>query len=81
MVIKSLTITEHAYEALKTLKMGHESFSDVILRLSTEKVGSAAKFFGAVSSFEGKKLQQQVKSRRMSLEKEFLQRAKKYKLS
>jgi len=48
MAIKSLTITEHAYNALKAVKCGDESFSDVIIRLSKEKVGAAAKFVGAL---------------------------------
>ena len=48
MTIKSLTITEGAYEALKTLKHGDESFSDVILRISKEKIGLAARYLGVL---------------------------------
>ena len=33
MVIKSLTITEKAYESLKRLKSGNESFSEIILKV------------------------------------------------
>src|SRR3990167_2935100 len=47
MVIKSLTITEDAYNRLKAMKMGNESFSEAIVRISNNKVGAAAKFFGA----------------------------------
>jgi predicted CopG family antitoxin len=48
MVIKSLTITENAYDALKKMKHGDESFSEVILRIASEKKGASAKFFGAL---------------------------------
>ena len=76
MTIKSLTITENAYEALKTLKYGDESFSDVILRLSHEKVGSAAKFFGALAGKDGDEFQQRVATGRARIEKEFIHRTK-----
>ena len=46
MTIKSLSITEDAYEALKAMKLGEESFSETILRLSSERVGGAARFLG-----------------------------------
>ena len=34
MPTKTITILEEAYEALKNLKLQHESFSDTILRVS-----------------------------------------------
>lgn len=34
MASKNITITEDAYEALRSLKQEHESFSDVIRRLT-----------------------------------------------
>lgn len=37
MAHKTLTISEEAYEALHNLKNPHESFTDVILRLSKQK--------------------------------------------
>ena len=78
MVIKSLTITEGAYEALKTLKHGDESFSDIILRLSSDKIGYAAKFFGALktSDEEVRKWKNRIKERHIEIEKEFSKRAK-----
>ncbi|MBI2147513.1 antitoxin VapB family protein [Candidatus Woesearchaeota archaeon] len=46
MSIKSLTITEDAYDALKALKHNDESFSEVILRISKEKRDHIEKYFG-----------------------------------
>ena len=36
MVVKTITITEKAYEAIKRLKMGDESFSELFMRLSAK---------------------------------------------
>ena len=52
MTIKSLTITEEAYEALKRLKFTNESFSEVILRISKEKIGLVTKYLGALKMSE-----------------------------
>lgn len=78
MVIKSLTITEDAYDALKTLKHGDESFSDVILRTASEKVGAAAKYFGALKmpEEESKAWLGNIKESRKSLNKNFEERRK-----
>lgn len=37
MVVKTITITEEAYRSLRARKMGEESFSDVILRLTKRR--------------------------------------------
>jgi len=79
MTIKSLTITENAYDALQRLKHGDESFSEVILRVSKEKIGQAAKFFGALK-MKPKEIvgwQERMKKNRILLEKEFTMREKK----
>lgn len=77
MTIKSLTITEKAYDALKVLKHGDESFSDAILRLSKEKVGLAIKYFGCLkmAKSELEEWKSSVKRRRAAIEKEFTTRA------
>lgn len=36
MVVKTITITEDAYHAIKRLKMEHESFSDLFKRLGSK---------------------------------------------
>jgi len=80
MTIKSLTITEMAYDALKRLKHGDESFSDVIVRVSSERVGAAARYCGALkqSSEDLQKWKSAVKSRRAELDKELVARAKRF---
>ena len=45
MVVKTITITEHAYEMLKRLKNKDESFSDVITRVAKNR-SELGKFFG-----------------------------------
>ena len=79
MVIKSLTITEDAYDALKRLKYGKESFSDVIIRMSKEKVGLSAKFFGSIKMTEKevKEWKENIKKRREDINREFEDRSKK----
>jgi len=79
MAIKSLTVTENAYQALKVMKHGDESFSEVILRLSQEKIGQAARFFGALKLTPAEKaeLQKRIARQRIDLEQEFSTRAKK----
>jgi len=80
MVIKSLTITEDAYEALKSMKYGDESFSDVILRLSKEKVGAAAKFFGMWKDKPefADELARNIKEHRARFDKESAERQKRF---
>jgi len=54
MVIKSLTITEEAYDSLKRLKYGDESFSEVIIRVAKEKKPNLEKYFGILKQSETK---------------------------
>lgn len=77
MTIKSLTITEEAYNAIKSLKHGDESFSGVLVRIAKEKKGRAANFFGALEggSSQAKKWKEQIKLRRFEIEKEFKKRS------
>lgn len=79
MAVKSLTVTEDAYDALKRLKHGDESFSETILRVSHEKIGQATKYFGALGLQEGMRLEKTVKKRRIGWEKEFGERREKIK--
>lgn len=37
-MVKTLTVTEDAYDSLKRLKMGDESFSQVIKRIAGQKM-------------------------------------------
>lgn len=74
MVIKSLTITEEAYDALKVLKHGDESFSEAILRISKEKTGTTAKFCGALRG-QTEDIRRSIKESRAKTEKELTERA------
>jgi len=77
MTIKSLTVTEEAYDALKRLKHGDESFSEVIVRVAHNRIGAAAKFCGILSRTDAAKLRANIKKCRVELEREFAQRAEK----
>lgn len=52
MATKSLTITEEAYERLKSQKKSDESFTETILRLTGDQQ-DVMKGFGAMKDVEG----------------------------
>ena len=58
MVVKTITVTEDAYNALKSLKEEHESFSKTILRVSRRKPLNA--FFGILGKEGGAELRKNV---------------------
>ena len=58
MVVKTITVTEDAYKALKSLKESGESFSKAILRIAKRKPLST--FFGALSKKSGARLEKAV---------------------
>jgi len=58
MVIKTITITEEAYVALKSLKAPRESFSKTILRVSRRK--PISNFFGVLSKESGKRFEKTI---------------------
>jgi len=51
MAVKTITVTEKAYRRLKARKMGDESFSDVILRLTRRR--PLSEFVGVLSPETG----------------------------
>lgn len=81
MVIKSLTITEDAYETLKKLKFKDESFSEVILRISKGKSNVIEKYFGILkmSEKEVNEWQKRIKEGRKEFDKHFKERQEKFK--
>jgi len=47
MAVKTLTITEQAYNRIKSMKEGDESFSELFLRITSGNINVAKRFFGA----------------------------------
>ncbi len=62
MAVKTITIREDAYEALKAMKAPSESFSGTILRIAKRKPLSS--FFGALSKESGESLEKAIIERR-----------------
>lgn len=81
MTIKSLTITEDAYDALKAIKHGDESFSNVILRISKEKRDHIEKYFGILKDSPGSAEEwvEDIKKKRKEADKESEEHQKKLK--
>ena len=61
MATKTISITEEAYERLRTLKTGKESFTDVINRVTGKR--SILEFAGILTEEEGNKLENYIKER------------------
>ncbi|MBI4170280.1 MAG: antitoxin VapB family protein [Candidatus Aenigmarchaeota archaeon] len=62
MATKTITVTESAYEALKSLKEKNESFSETILRVAKRKPLSA--FYGAWSKETADKVEKHIRETR-----------------
>ena len=58
MTVKTITIKENAYEALKSLKLPRESFSETLLRIAKRK--SLRTFFGVLSRNTGDLLEKKI---------------------
>ncbi len=58
MVVKTITVTESAYEALKSLKSINESFSETILRVAKRR--PLSDFFGILSKESGDALEKNI---------------------
>ena len=62
MVVKTITVTEEAYNVLKSIKTSGESFTEAILR--THKKNSLREFIGILSAQQGKALEHAIKEGR-----------------
>ena len=51
-MVKTITIMDDAYEALKRLKKKDESFSDIIIRVGKEKKMNLKEWFGVLKGDE-----------------------------
>lgn len=63
MAVKTITVTEDAYESVKRLKEGEESFSDLFLRIA-KKPTTVKEFIGAFNHTpeEAKEFRERVKT-------------------
>lgn len=64
MATKTISIKEEAYNRLKTIKEKKESFSDVILRITSLKKPKISDFYGIFSKKEGNELINNIKKAR-----------------
>ena len=58
MATKTISITEDAYERLKSRKKGNESFSDVINKITAQR--SLLELAGRLSSDEARAVEEQI---------------------
>ncbi len=70
MVSKTITVTEEAYHMLNSLKNKYESFSDVLLRLGTEK-SVADKYFGILAKGNVMEARENLKKVRAEISEDF----------
>ena len=58
MVVKTITVTKEAYEALRSLKSKSESFSETILKIAKRK--PLDNFYGILNKEKGDKLEKAI---------------------
>ncbi len=81
MTIKSLTITEEAYNALKRQKYTNESFSKTVIRLTKNKPLNVSKYLGSlkISEKEADDWKKEIRKRRSEISAEFSKKEQKFK--
>ncbi len=62
MAVKTITVTEKAYETLKAKKVSGESFSEAIMRIAGRR--SLMEFAGALSKESADRLENSIKETR-----------------
>lgn len=79
MVVKTITVTEEAYNALRRMKKEDQSFSEIIIEVSKEKSNSLDKFFGILkdSSAELDLMRKKVEEGRKRADKDTREKIKK----
>lgn len=71
MAFKTITLSEEAYKRLKERKKGNESFSDVIIRLTSNS--SLRDFVGIVDDTLLDELEKNIEKMRTNRSKQFLE--------
>ncbi len=79
-MVKTITVTEDAYDSFKRMKHGDESFSDVMLRVSKENIGIASKYLGIwkIGEKEAGDIIKNIKKRRMEITEEAKKRQERF---
>jgi len=78
MVVKTITITETAYNALKRLKKADQSFSEIIIEVAEEKKGDISGFLGILKGSKAMDdLRKNLKKYRMEADIQARQREEK----
>ena len=75
MATKNISITEEAYMRLASLRREHESFSEIINRLTNKR--RLLDFAGVLSEESAEKIEGHIMKRRAELDKERAHRRKK----
>ncbi len=73
MAVKTITITKDAYDVLRKMKHGNESFSDVVRRLSSDKK-SVKEFLGILKDTDAEAFHARVRGIRKNVSKSFERR-------
>ena len=68
-MVKTITVTDDAYEMLKKMKSGDESFSEVIRRVA-KPTFNIMDYFGILSKEDGDKVSEEIKKRRERISKD-----------
>lgn len=73
MTVKTITVTEEAYDALKRVKAESESFSKVIIRVTKGK-NNLDKFVGILSEKDAERIKRNIKEFRRRFDKDYEER-------
>ena len=74
-MVKTITITNEAYELLKKMKGTDDSFSKAIIKFTSERKIDLNRFLGILSEKEVEKSRKRIKNTRKMLSKDFGKRA------
>jgi len=74
-MVKTITVTDNAYESLKRMKIRDDSFSDVINRISEEKK-TIKDFFGILGKESYEEMKEKTREIRKKLDKDSKERMK-----
>lgn len=72
-MVKTITVTDEAYEMLKKMKSGDESFSEVIKRVAKPTL-NIRDYFGILSKEDSKTISEEIKKRREKISKDIEER-------